>query len=469
MKSIRLCFLFASLLCLASCSHTYDVTKYGAVGDGVAIDSPAVNTAIAKASEHGGTVVFPEGEYLCYSIHMMSGVTLRLEKGAVIRAAKPTEEGEYDHPEPNPWDMYQDFGHSHWHNSLIWGEGLNDIAFEGEGIIDGTDALDRWDPAPGGADKAIALKECKDVRISGLTFLNSGHFSLLLTGVDGLLIDGITVDTNRDAIDVDCCSDVVICNCDVNSLNDDAIVLKCSYGLGYAKATENVHIYNCHVSGYDPGTFFDGTMGTTITAAPDRDGPTGRIKLGTESNGGFRNMIIEDCDFFHCRGLALESVDGALMEDIVVRNIRMKDIVNSPIYIRVGDRMRGPEGLPKSAARNITISDVTVEGADCRYATLIIGMPESPIENVTMKNITITYNGGLSMDDFEKQLGTNSFFKYDGAVYPEPSAHGIQPAWGLSVSYAKDIKLENVEMSLLAPDGREKVYIGPDVTDFTWK
>ena len=176
------------------------------------------------------------------------------------------------------------------------------------------------------ANKAIALKNCKNVTIKGIKLLQCGHFALLLTGVDNLVIDRVLADTNRDAFDIDCCANVRITNCIVNSLNDDGIVLKCSYGLGWPKATENVLIENCKVSGYDPSTLYYGTYGETITAAPDRDGPTGRIKLGTESNGGFRNVTIRNCEFKRCRGLALETVDGAPLENIKVKGIKMDDI-----------------------------------------------------------------------------------------------------------------------------------------------
>ena len=462
------------LLCagLAVQAKDYNVRDFGAKGDGVAIDSPAINAAIDKVAENGGgTIVFPAGTYLSYSIRLKSNITFKLEKGAVIKAAKETAEVGYDLPEPNEWDMYQDFGHSHWKNSLIWGIGLENLKFIGEGMIDGTDVLSRGQARPGGpaeANKAIALKECKNVTVTGLKFLNCGHFVFLFTGVDDLVIDHVTADTIRDAFDIDCCKNVKITNCYVNSLNDDGIVLKCSYGLGYAKATENVLIENCHVSGYDPGTFIGGTFGKTITAAPDRDGPTGRIKLGTESNGGFINITVKNCTFTHCRGLALETVDGARLENINVSGLKMKDIVNSPIYIRIGDRMRGPKDLPASVARNITISDVTVEDADCRYACIICGLPGNPVENVLLKNINISYKGGLTKNDFRTQNGANPFFLRNGG-YPEPSAHGIQPAWGLSMSYAKGIRLENVTMTLQQPDEREKIYLGPEVEDFEWE
>ena len=130
--------------------------------------------------------------------------------------------------------------------------------------------------------------------------------------------------------------------------------------------------------------------------------------------------------------------------------------------------MRGPEGLPASAARNIEISDVRVTNCDSRYALLIVGLPDSPVENVSLKNISIQYKGGLTKDDVREQRGSNSFFFGRNNGYPEPSAHGIQPAWGLSMQHARNISFKNVEMELMQPDEREKIYL-KDVENFTWE
>lgn len=276
--------------------HALNVKDFGAMGDGHHIDSPAINAAIAEAAANGDTVVVPQGTYLCYSIHLQSNLTLQLEKGTVIKAAPVTETEGYDEAEPND-SHYQDFGHSHWHNSLLWGENLHHLTIEGEGRIDGTGVLSRGEPrrgytGPTVANKALALKDCHHVIIRNISFLECGHFALLLTGVDDLLIESITCDTNRDGFDIDCCERVVIRNCRVNTLCDDAIVLKCSYALGREKPTEHVLIEDCDVSGYDVGPLLSGTCTTLREKAPDGDGPTGRIKLGTESNGGFRHITI---------------------------------------------------------------------------------------------------------------------------------------------------------------------------------
>jgi polygalacturonase len=170
--------------------------------------------------------------------------------------------------------------------------------------------------------------------------LKCGHFAVLATGVDNLTIDNLAVDTDRDGFDIDCCRNVRIANCAVNTPNDHAICLKSSFALGKARFTEHVTITGCQVSGFDPGTYLDGSFQTTQVEAPDKEGVCGRIKLGTESNGGFRNIAIANCVFEHCRGLAIESVDGAAIEDLTVHNLAMRDLTTSPLFIRLGRRMR---------------------------------------------------------------------------------------------------------------------------------
>lgn len=496
MKKLSLLLIVLLAMMSAEAANAfYNVRDYGAKGDGSNIDSHAINTAIEEASKNGGgTIYLPAGTYMSYSIRLKSNISIYLDHGAVLKAAVPNEKEHYDLPEDNPHDDYQDFGHSHWKNSLIWGIGLHDVSIQGFGLIDGSEGITRGQAKMNGhpaANKAIALKECRNVTIRDISMLKCGHFAMLLTGVDNLTIDNVRCDTNRDAFDIDCCANVRVSNCQVNTMNDDAIVLKCSYGLGYAKATENVTITNCHVSGYDPGTMLDGTYQKTQKQAPDRDGPTGRIKLGTESNGGFKNITISNCTFDHCRGLALETVDGAIIEDVTIDNIAMRDICNSPIYIRLGNRARGPKELPVSVVRRVKLSNITVKDADCRYASIIFGLNGHPIEDVTLSNIHIQYRGGLTMDDVKWQRGANPFFtsrnravnhvkgkreriedKNEQAAerepyavpqmekgYPEPSSHGILPAYGLFVSNAKNVKVDNVEFETVKEDKRPAIVL----------
>src|SRR5439155_1435537 len=139
----------------------------------------------------------------------------------------------------------------------------------------------------------------------------AGHFAILASGVDNLTVDNVKIDTDRDGMDYDCCRNVHISNCTVNTPNDDAICLKSTYTLGQVRPTENVTITNCHVSGYMMGSVLDGTFQVPPNDGiiKQNSGPMGRIKLGTESVGGFRNITISNCTFDHCHGLALIDVD----------------------------------------------------------------------------------------------------------------------------------------------------------------
>jgi polygalacturonase len=520
MKSL----LLGSLLAVSTVSATvFNVRDHGAQGDGTALDSPAINAAIeAAAAAGGGTVVLPAGTYLSFSVRLQSNITLHLEAGAILRAATPAEGfGAYDPPEPNDWGdklQYQDFGHSHWKNSLIWGDGLQNIAITGPGLIDGTDALvrnasygggrlggtgpngtgdPRATPAPvtvsppanaagpgprdpvGQGNKAIGLKNCRNVTLRDFSVLNGGHFALLATGVDHLTLDNLKIDTNRDGFDIDACRNVRIANCSVNTPHDDAIVLKSSFALGEARACENITIANCLVSGFDAGSLLDGTFRRTVERAPDRDGPTGRIKFGTESNGGFKNITITNCVFDRSRGLAIETVDGGVIEDIVISNLVMRDVSNSPIFIRLGNRARGPEGTPIGAVRRVRISNISVNGADGRFPILLVGLPDHPIEDVTIEGVQVVSRGGITMAQVAAQPAdlVNSFFlrgppesgvagprdpfavPLREPAYPEPSMFGLLPASALYARHVANLVVRDVTYSFTAPDTRPRVVL----------
>src|SRR5690606_30272046 len=183
-----------------SVSGFYNVRDYGARGDSVTIETDAINRAIeAAAAAGGGTVYFPAGDYSSYSIHLRSNVGLHLEQGATLFAAAPVDGVGYDPAEPGPGNEYQDFGHSHWHNSLMWGVEVENVTIEGQGLINGH-GLSRGQSRDGGGvgNKAIALKLSRNITIRDISILNGGHFALLATGVDNLTIDNVKVDTNRD-------------------------------------------------------------------------------------------------------------------------------------------------------------------------------------------------------------------------------------------------------------------------------
>ncbi len=443
-------------------AKTFDVTAFGARGDGTTIDTPAINRAIeAAAASGGGMVRFGAGQYLCYSIRLKSNVALHLEQGAVIVAADPLPEGQpggYDEPEPaQPWEAYQDYGHNHWHNSLIWGDDLHDVAIYGPGRIWGRGLTRSNSPdshnranrrTQGVANKSISLKSCRNVVLRDLQILKGGWFGILATGVDNLLIDGLTIDTNRDGMDIDCCRNVRIANCAVNSPWDDAIVPKSSFALGYLRPTENIEITNCYVTGaYEDGTMIDGTW---KKFDPSRRVPhTGRIKLGTESNGGFKNISISNCVFDGCQGLALETVDGALLEDVTITNITMRDIVSAPIFMRLGSRLRGPADSTRTGTlQRIIVSNVVCSNSASHLGCIISGVPGFEIRDVKLHHIYIQHRGGGTKEQAAAQP------LEDEQKYPEPNMFGDMPSQGFYVRHVKNIEMSNVEIAAMADDAR---------------
>jgi polygalacturonase len=258
----------------------------------------------------------------------------------------------------------------------------------------------------------------------------------------------LVVDTNRDGLDIDACRDVLVTGCRVNTPNDDAIVLKSSLALGQLIPTERVVIAHCEVSGFDLGTMLDGTFGRTQLLSPDQDRVTGRIKLGTESNGGFHDVTIRDCRFTRSRGLALEVVDGGTMENVVAERLRLSEVTTAPIFLRVGDRRRGPEGTTVGAMRDIVLRDIEALDVLPDYAATIAGLPESPIRNVTLSNIRLSYRGGGAAEWAERRPGDLP------EAYPEPSMFGATPAHGLWARHVDGLKIDNLTLETTAPDAR---------------
>ncbi len=464
---ISFCFLRSAIASPAD-KTVFNVRDYGAAGDGTHLDSPAINQAILAASGAGGGTVFvPAGTYLCGSIHLTNNIHLCLGAGSVILGA-PQAMNAYDPTEPWQGQAYQDGGHTYFHNSLIWGENLTNVSITGAGMINGgglvrDDRLldemcgfSRWSPAhrtppldthypPSRlGNKAIALKLCRNVLLRDITIFHGGHFAVLVTGCDNLTVDNVTMDTDRDGIDIDCCRNTMVSNCRINSPRDDGLCPKSTFALGRNVITENLTIVNCQVSGFQEGTLLDGTM------KPTRGG-TGRIKFGTEANGGFRNVTIANCTFRDCHGLALEEVDGGLMENITINNITMMDVIACPIYLTTGERNRGPDVTVPSRMRNIFISNVIATGVDPRSGILITGVPGHPIEGVRLENIRLEFKGGGTKAQAERvqpELGPG---------YPEPAQFGALPAYGLFARHVRDLELANIRESFDQKDLRPAI------------
>lgn len=459
--------------------HVFDVREHGAKGDGVALDSPAINAAILAAeAAGGGIVVLPPGRYLSFSLRLKSRVTLAIEEGAVLVAAEKGPLGAYDLPEDRGPQLYQDFGHSHWHNSLIWAEGVEDIAILGKGRIEGTGLTRNGPGTPwssqrgerplsmagmasaeigrleqsrarmlGMGNKAIALAHCRRVRLEDFTVFRGGHFAVLASEVDHLVVTRVAIDTNRDGIDLDCVRHAKILNCKVNSPNDDAIVLKTSLGLGKPSACEDIEIRDCRVSGFDIGTGL-----ATQELAPDRDRVTGRIKLGTESNGDFRRITIANCRFERSRGLAIETVDGGTIEDVLAENIDMDDVTTAPLFLRLGARLRGPDGTEAGALRGVEVRGLRAKGIDPRFGAILAGLPGHAIECVQLRDVELAYRGG-----YAEPVPTSPAELAD--AYPEPSMFGPTPAWGLWARHVTGLEVKRLRLSREGRDPRPPVLL----------
>lgn len=449
-KYVRFFLLFfcfgVALSSTAQTNFFYNVKTLGAKGNSTTSDTKAVNKAIEDAAvAGGGTVYFPAGNYLLGSVRLKSNICLFIEQGATLIAS--SDSTEFDKPEQSVNDTYQDYGHSHWHNSFIWGEKLHDVSIIGNGLIWGKGLVRSGKKGDEKPNKAISLFLCRNVTIKDVSILHGGWFAILATGVDNLTLDNLKVDTNRDGFDIDCCKNVRVSNCTVNSPFDDGICLKSSFGLGYAKPTENVTITNCQVSGYDEGSLLDGTFKREYKRYSDSSA-TGRIKFGTESNGGFKNITITNCVFEYCRGLALETVDGALLEDVTISNLTMRDILNAPIFIRLGARMRSPDTIPVGQCRRIIIENVVAWNVDARQGALISGLPGHDIEDLQLSNIKIYYKGGGVKDSVNRVVPE---YEKD---YPEPGRWRVLPSYGFYVRHVKNLKLTDVEVSYMKEEGR---------------
>ncbi len=391
----------------------FNVKEYGAVGDGNSNDTTAVQEAIeACVDSGGGTVIFPAGRYSCGSIHLRSNVTLRLENGATI-AASP-DDNDFDPYEELDYETDSDRETTYFHFSLLWGEEVENVAIAGEGTIDGN-------RRKRGGPKPIAFKRCRHIDVRNVKIVNAPNYCISLLGCDYVNVDGVTILNGYcDGIDPDCCHHVRISNCHIETW-DDAIVPKSSFALGERRTSENITVTNCILS-------------TSCNA----------FKMGTESGGGFKYVTVSNCVMFSppgtrptISGIAIETVDGAIVENVLVSNISMQN-VETPIFVRLGNRGRDMEIPVPGTLRNVTISNVEATGAT--LASSITGLPGHPVENIRLDNIRMGYQGGGTADLAAKEVPELP------AKYPEAKMFGDLPAYGLFCRHARNVSLQDVEV-----------------------
>jgi hypothetical protein len=410
----------------------YDIRDFGAKPDGKLLCTQAIQRAIDKCVENGGgTVYLPSGTWLTGTVYLESQVTIQLDSGCMLLGSK--DKGDYGHPR-----TLNDAGNekfSYW--AILAGKNLRHIAIRGRGIIDGQGANFKYKDGP--RPKNIYLEDCCDVLIEDIRLRDAGSWMQHYRNCDRLTIRDIAVfnhvSYNNDGLNIDSCRDVVITGCTVDS-DDDAVVLK-SLSL---KPCENITISNCIISSH-----------------------CNSIKMGTESGGGFQNIAVTNCTICSPRyskviygrqrglaGIALEIVDGGILDRITVSNITIKG-VSVPIFMRLGNRARPYEkDQPKPGVgkfRNVVVSNIIATGCS-PIGCSITGLPGHPIENISLSNINLGFDGGGTKDEAFREIPEKP------ASYPESTMFGTLPAYGFFCRHVKNLRFQNVKLNTSASDYR---------------
>lgn len=420
--------VFTCLLCMSVClaavaqtPGVFDVRAFGATGDGVVLDTPALQATIDACNEGGGgTVVVPAGRYLTGTLTLKNGVTIELSKGAVLAGSTKLEHY------PRHKAGFASYTDNYTVCSLIYAENARDIAVRGEGAIDGQGAAfsGEYKQRP----YLLHFVTCEGVTLDGITLRDGAMWTVHVLACNRVAIQDVTIrsrcNKNNDGLDIDSSSNVRVSDCDISS-GDDAIVFKSTS----ARPCVNATVSNCVLSS-----------------------ACNALKMGTESNGGFQNIAIANCAIYDTRlsGIALEVVDGGVMDGIAISNIAMCD-VGGPIFIRLGDRGRPyQDGLDRPGVgrlRNVSISHVLATGADITGCS-ITGLPEHPVEGIALSDIRIEFAGGGTAEDAARvpdELPDK---------YPEYKMFGKLPAYGFFIRHADDVRLLDVSVTTQASDAR---------------
>ncbi len=365
----------AGIGCLAG--EVFDVRTFGAKGDGKADDTAAIQAAINACFEAGGGTVYNgAGQYLCTSLRLKSHLRLFLDAGATL-VSIPDE------------SAYAGLA-----RCLLVASDAEDITVEGPGGMRGTGSgplgrlADGSDlPIPAFRLGILRFENCKNVVLRGFKVFDSDSWTIHLRFCENVLVDGLTIlnhyyHTNSDGIDPVSCRNVRIANCHIVA-GDDCIVLKTAD----RRPCESVVVTNC-------------TLETVATA----------VKLGTESSGDFRNVHVANCSIRNSTvGIGLYMKDGGTMERISFSQIDIENPVPRgltnversmfPIFVDI--ERRSPDSAI-GRIRDLTFSDITITSG---VGALIQGMPESPIENLVLRNITFRVREPVDQSKRRKHIG----------------------------------------------------------------
>lgn len=433
-------FLAASFI--SAQSAFINVKEYGAIGDGVTLETSAIQKTIDHSYLYGGVVYFPPGKYLTGSLELKSNIEIFISPGATILGS--TNISDYTEYLPK----MKSYNDSFLKHSLFYAEGAENISIRGEGTIDGQGSAfkvttrekpERYKNRP----YIIRFVECKNVKIENITMRNSAMWMQQYLACEDLFIKGIRVynhaNQNNDMIDIDGCKNVIMSDC-IGDTDDDAITLKStSFSI-----TENVVITNCVISSH-----------------------CNAIKLGTESHGGFRNITISnmvvkpsiDTEPIYglpkgISGITLGMVDGGILEGVTISNIRIEG-TQVPIYMRLGNRARKfYDGQPQPGVgtfKDVSISNVMATDIQSNIGASITGIPGYNIQNISLENITLEFPGGGTADDALKSIPELEDH------YPESTKWGTLPSFGFFIRHARNISLNNIELRLKREDHRPAI------------
>jgi polygalacturonase len=407
----------------------FNVRDYGATGNGSSNDTAAINSTInAASSAGGGTVRFPSGTYKSSNtIHLKSNITFQLDSGSTLIGASGTG---YDAPETNPNDDYQDYGHSHFHNAMIYGDRLTNIGFVGSGTIDGGGHLITGNPDSGEADKIISLTRCDGLTVSGITLRRGGHFAMLINGCNHVTSDHLIINSSsdRDAWNIISTQNVTITNADING-NDDALVFKSDYALGAKLPNGHVTVTDSHLSAVCCNA----------------------LMFGSETCGDFTDYQFSRINITGANksGLGMVSMDGANISDVHYRDITMSG-VRSPIMEKIGTRRRCGNSPGIGHISNITYDNVTGTGASPSFSPTLWGESGgNRISNITFNNVHLTVPGGNGT------MGTG--VPSNDATDYNPNSIGTRPAYGWYIHNANNITFNNSSVEFASNDGRPAV------------